>query len=104
MKTIIRRLARGRHAVYAAIAEGVIATLFGVYLQTQPARELQDNPLMTPGTFIGLGITGIVLAGAALIATYVVSPVLEGEIVGQQPQLPDVQTHMRRTHDLSQVV
>jgi hypothetical protein len=102
MKTIIRRLARRRHAVYATLGQSVIAVLLGLYFQTQGIHEMQDNPLMTPRTVIGLGIAGIVLAITALIATYMVSPVLEGVIVGLQPQLPHVQTHTRCTTDLSQ--
>jgi hypothetical protein len=62
MKTIIRRLARRRHAVYATLGQSVIAVLLGLYFQTQGIHEMQDNPLMTPRTVIGLGIAGIRLA------------------------------------------
>lgn len=100
MKSLIRSLSRRRYALYALFAQGAISTLIGLWFQARHLHQMQDNPLMTPQTLIGLGGTAIVLAIAGVIATHVVSPV---EIVKiQQPQLPDVQMHTHRTPDLSQ--
>lgn len=99
MKPLLRRLARGRHAVYGTLAEGVLTTIAGLMFQAQPAHNLQ----ISPTTLLAIGIASIVLATATLIATYLVDPVLVGEIVEiKQPQLPDVQVHTHRTPELSQ--
>jgi asparagine N-glycosylation enzyme membrane subunit Stt3 len=99
MKTLIRRLARGRHAVYGALVQGVLAVLVGLFLQTKNTPNMQLSAVV----LIVIGAGAVILAVMALVATYRVSPVVEGEIVAlQQPQLPDVRTHMRRTPELTQ--
>lgn len=100
MKSLIRRLARVRHAVYGALLQGVLTVAVGLFFQAQHTPNMQLNPVF----LIAFGGTVAVLAAAMVVATYLVDPVLEGEVVVlQQPQLPDVQTHMRRTPELSQV-
>lgn len=99
MKPLIRRLARVRHAVYGILLQGVLTVLAGLYFQANQPSTMQLSPIL----LIVLGGTVASLATVAVIATYVVNPLLEGEIlVMQQPQLPDVQTHMRCTPELSQ--
>lgn len=89
MKSIIRRLARVRHAVAGNILMGAVAALGGLF---------QANPALVIG-----GIAMILLAAAALVATFVVEPALEGQIyVVQQPQLTDVRAHVPRTKELAQ--
>lgn len=99
MKSYVRRLARNRHAVYGALLQGVIITAGGLVLQAHKSSNMQIGAL----SLIVIGVVAVVAAGAALVATFVVKPLHEGTIVDpQQPQLPDVQTHMRCTHALSQ--
>jgi len=99
MKSLIRRLTRVRHAVYGALLQGVLTALAGLYFQAQHVPNLQMSPVF----LIVLGGAVAVLATAAAISTYVVDPVLEGVVVDvQQPQLPDVRTHTRRTPELPQ--
>jgi hypothetical protein len=101
MKSFIRRLARRRYALYALLAQGALSALIGLWFRAQHLHQMQDNPLMTPQTLIGLGAAAGVLAIAGVIASYVINPV---EIVKiKQPPLPDVQMHTHRTPDLSQV-
>jgi hypothetical protein len=89
IKKLFRRLAKVRHAVYGNVLMGVITTVAGL---------IQANHAFMLG-----GITWVLVSISALVATHLVEPVLEGVVVElQQPQLPDVQVHMRRTYDLSQ--
>lgn len=91
MKSTVRRLARVRHAVVAVILQGVAMIIVGL---------VQSNNVLMLG-----GIVSVLLAAGALAATYLVVPVFEGEVVvPQQPQLPDVRTHMRAPTELSRVV
>lgn len=102
MKTFIRRLARVRHALYAAILQGALVILAGHYLGST-GKNHQDNPLLSAPALIGAGAAVVLAATVLVFATYLVAPALEGEIVAlQQPQLPDVQAHMRPHTDLSQ--
>jgi hypothetical protein len=103
MKSFVRRLPRIRHAVYATVLQGVIMAAAGLYFDLKNIPNRQDNPLLDPPVLMGLGVTVAVLATVLVVASYLVAPVLEGEIVVlQQPQLPDVQTHMRPHHELPQ--
>lgn len=89
MKSTVRRLARVRHAVVAVILQGVAMISVGL---------IQSSVVLMLG-----GIASVLLAVSALVATYLVTPVLEGEIfVSQQPQLPDVRTHMHAPTELPQ--
>lgn len=91
MKTCIHRLAQVRHAVYGNVLMGAVMTIAGLFQASQ-------------ALMVG-GICWILVSITVLVLTHLVSPVLEGEIVVlQQPQLPDVQTHMRRTPELTQAV
>jgi len=99
MKTLIRRLARSRHAVYGALAQGVLTVGVGLFLQAKSSPSMQLSPVLV----VVIGVVAVVLAAAVLVATFLVRPVFEGEIIDpQQPQLPDVRTHMRRTPELPQ--
>ncbi len=104
MKTLIRRLARVRHAVIGNVLMGVILVVAGaiqyknaLYATPEQPAEISPTALMVAGAF------WILLSAVTLVATYRVEPVLEGEIVVlQQPQLPDVQVHTHRTKELAQ--
>lgn len=89
MKSFIRRLACVRHAVAAVILQGAVLASAGLF---------QTSVVLVVG-----GIVVILLAAVALVATFVVVPVVEGEVVVlQQPQLPDVRAHAPRTRELVQ--
>jgi hypothetical protein len=104
MKAFVRRLAKVRHAVYGNIVLGVMTALAGLYFDLANIQNRQQNPLFEPAVLMGLGTTVALAATVLVVATYLVAPVLEGEvIVLQQPQLPDVQTHTRSHTDLARV-
>lgn len=91
MKSLIRRLARVQHAVAGNVLLGVIGVVAGL---------IQDNVVLLVG-----GIAWILLATAVLVATYLVDPVIEGEVLyfEQQPQLTGVRAHAAHTKESAQV-
>lgn len=92
MKTLIRNLSRVRPALASHIGLGVVVTLGGLIIAHR--------------VVLLIGILAILSGAAALVATFLVDPVLEGQVLVrehvQQPQLPDVQTHTRRAKELAQ--
>lgn len=103
MKSFVRRLANVRHAVYGFLIQGVIVAAAGLYFDVNNIENHQDNPLFAAPFLIGFGALCAVLGAGLVVATHLVEPVLEGEIVVlQQPQLPDVQTHTRPHPELPQ--
>jgi uncharacterized membrane protein len=89
MKSFIRRLGRVRHAVAAVILQGVALAVAGLF---------QANTVL-----VASGIVAVLLAVVALVATFVVEPVLEGAVVVlQQPQLPDVRARALHMKELAQ--
>jgi hypothetical protein len=96
MKNLIRTLARVRHAVIGSIGMGAIAASAGL---------IQANVLL-----MYAGICWIFVSVAALILTHVVDRGMaemtfrvEGVVIEQQPQLTDVQAHMRPAAELPRV-
>ena len=91
---LIRTLARLRHAVYGNVLMGAVLTIAGL---------VQANVAL-----MGAGIGWILLSCVVLVLTFTIDRgtaelTFVGEIVvPQQPQLPDVQTHMRCTPELPQ--
>lgn len=103
MKSMIRSLARSRHAIRGNVIIGVVTVVAGWLLQAHDARHTGTPAQISPLAVIVLGIVVIVAASVALVATYLVEPVLVGEIVvAQQPQLPDVRAHAPHMKELAQ--
>lgn len=94
MKSVFRKLKNSpntQHGLRAMAAQGVVALAAGLVM---PREHVW---------IAVLGGTAFVLAVVLLVGAWAVRDVLEGEVIGeQQPQLTDVQAHMRRTPALPQ--
>jgi hypothetical protein len=95
MRILLQRLKRVEHAIFGNIGMGAITTVAGLF---------QGNIAM-----MSAGIGWLLVATAVLVVVRVTEPVLEGVVVGLQPQLAsrpnraetdDVQLHMQRTPEL----
>jgi hypothetical protein len=106
-KTFIRRLARVRHTLIALMMQGALVNAAGLYFDAT-GKTHQGNPMLAPAVLECFGGISLAVAGTLMIAVWVADMATDliselDFVAPQQPQLPDVQAHMRPHADLPPV-